>query len=282
MESIAVGIQKTIDQFLYIVEVPCPECGGGMHAWKEPPGKPPRAAPVCMSCGYKSHQKSDSKKMQEIYEDSLKAKCINYLKYQSVLTNRSLLESRFDNFDVMDSETQSAKTTASIVVSKILRSEPVHAIFTGKTGVGKSHISMAILWEVIERSNYDKKCLFISYYELLEQIKFAMNDREAQKAIMGTLMSEIKAADVVVIDDIGSEVGMLTDSNVAVTDFNLRTLNGIMDARQDKPVIITTNLTGKQLTTMYGSRIVSRMLSHSNGLTVQMHETKDKRLQNTN
>lgn len=280
MEHVGRAMQQIINRFLYIVEVPCPECSGGMHAWREKPGEEPRCAPVCMSCGYKSHQKSDSKEMQEIYESSLKAKCINYLKYQSVITNKSLLECRFDNFHITDPVTKEAKDTAQIVVSKILNSEPVHAVFTGKTGVGKSHISMAILWEVIERSGYNKQCLFISYYELLEQIKFAMNDKQAQQAIMGTLMSEIKAADVVVIDDLGAEVGMLT-SDVAVTDFNIRTLTGILDARQGKPVIVTTNLTGKQLTEMYGSRIVSRMLSHSSGLTVQMHQTKDKRLAQT-
>lgn len=278
MQSLGKEMRLLISKMLYIVEVPCPECGGDMHAWREPPGKPPRAAPICMSCGYKSQRKSDAKETQELYEDSLKSRAIGYLKYQSVLTNKGLLECRFDNFDVTDADTKNAKQVAEIVVSKILRSEPVHAVFTGKTGAGKSHISMAILWETIERSNYDKKCLFISYYELLEQIKFAMNDKEAQKQVMGTLMSEIQAADVVVIDDIGSEVGMLTNSNVAVTDFNIRTLTGILDARQDKPVIVTTNLTGKQLTEMYGSRIVSRMLSHSSGLTVQMHETRDKRL----
>lgn len=278
MESMSDVMQKLVEKMLYVVEVPCPECEGEMHAWREPKGREPRSAPVCMSCGYKSRMKSEAKETNELYLDSLKSKCINYLKYQSVVSDKSLFKSRLDNFETNDKDTTNAKQIANIVVSKILRNEPVHALYTGKTGTGKSHISMAILWELVERSGYKKHCLFISYSELLEQIKFSMNDRNLQKEIMGTLMNEIKAADVVVVDDLGSEVGMLSGEDAAVTDFNIRTLNNLVDARSNKPLIVTTNLTGKQMTNMYGERIVSRLLANSDGLVVKMHETKDKRL----
>ena len=41
-------------------------------------------------------------------------------------------------------------------------------------------------------SNYKIACSFISYRELLEQLKFAMNDPEARKAVTGSLMAELK------------------------------------------------------------------------------------------
>src|SRR5699024_10172382 len=180
------------------------------------------------------HKKNEALETVELYEISLKAKALQYLKYQSVLSDKALLDCRFDNYVAEDADTENAKQIAQIAVSKILNDEPVHTLFTGKTGTGKSHISMAILWEVMERSKYGKKGLYVSYYELLEQIKFSMNDRNLQKEVMGTIMSEIKAADVLVLDDLGAEAGMLSGSAEAVTDFNVRTLTGILDARQNK------------------------------------------------
>lgn len=278
MESVGTGIEKLIAKMLYVVEKPCPDCGGEMHAWREPPGSPPRCAPVCMACGYASKNKNDAIETQELYEKSLKAKAIKYLKYQSVLTNKSLLDCRLENFKTVDEETESAKQIAEIIAIKALNGEPVHSTLTGKTGVGKSHLAMAILWQVIEKSNYDKKCLFISYNELLEQIKFAMNDREAQKAIMGTLMNEIKAADVVVLDDLGAETGIFEADSSNVTDFNARTLTNILDARIGKPLIVTTNLDGKQVAKMYGARVLSRMAEGSQGMNIKLNTTKDKRM----
>jgi len=278
MEKVATIMTKLINQFLYVVEIPCPECGGQMHAWKEKAGEEPRAAPVCMDCGYKALRKNDAKETQELYADSLKAKSINYLKYQSVLPNKALLKNTIENFTVTDRDTQQAKETAVTVVEKVLNDESVHAVFTGKTGVGKSHISMGILWAVIEQSGYNKKCLFINYSELLEQMKFAMNDKEVHKAVMGTLMAEIKVADVVVLDDLGAEAGLLSQTNAKVSDFNIRTLTSILDARANQSTIVTTNLTGKQIREMYGSRVVSRILSNAEGLTVKMHDTSDKRM----
>ena len=79
--------------------------------------------------------------------------------------------------------------------------------FNRGVGVGKSHLAIGCLNEILVKSNYSKKVLFVSYRELLEQLKFAMNDEEARKAITGVAMSEIKAADVVVLDDIGAELG---------------------------------------------------------------------------
>jgi DNA replication protein DnaC len=104
-------------------------------------------------------------------------------------------------------------------------------------GVGKSHLAMSTAWEVLEKSNYDKRCLFISYAELLEQLKFAMKDEQARKTITGTLMAEIKSADLVVLDDLGAELGVKGNDS---TNFNNDTLNRIVEARQNKATVLTT------------------------------------------
>ena len=152
-------------------------------------------------------------------------------------------------------------------------------ILSGKSGVGKSHLAMSTAWEVLEKSNYDKRCLFISYAELLEQLKFAMNDEQARKEITGSLMAEIKSADLVVLDDLGAELGVkqIDDRNKS-TNFNNDTLNRIVEARQNKATVFTTNLTGKEMSQAYGERILSRIMSNSQGFVMKIEGTSDKRV----
>ena len=136
-----------------------------------------------------------------------------------------------------------------------------------------------VLVKVLEKSNYDKRCLFISYAELLEQLKFAMNDEQARKEITGSLMAEIKSADLVVLDDLGAELGVkqINDRNKS-TNFNNDTLNRIVEARQNKATIFTTNLTGKEMSQAYGERILSRIMSNSQGFVMKIEGTSDKRV----
>ena len=126
---------------------------------------------------------------------------------------------------------------------------------------------------------YDKRCLFISYAELLEQLKFAMNDEQARKEITGSLMAEIKSAYLVVLDDLGAELGVkqIDDRNKS-TNFNNDTLNRIVEARQNKATIFTTNLTGKEMSQAYGERILSRIMSNSQGFVMKIEGTSDKRV----
>ena len=199
--------------------------------------------------------------------ESLKARAINYLTYSSLYTDKQLIQRRFSTFKTVDDETKLAFELAKRMATEVLLEKPIHMVLSGKSGVGKSHLAMATAWEVLEKSNYNKRCLFISYAELLEQLKFAMNDEQARKEITGSLMAEIKSADFVVLDDLGAELGVKQfDDRNKSTNFNNDTLNRIVEARQNKATVFTTNLTGKELSQAYGERIVSRIMNHSKGL----------------
>lgn len=79
---------------------------------------------------------------------------------------------------------------------------------------------------------------------MLDQIKFSYNNPELRKTIEGSLIADIKTADLVVIDDVGSELGKDASDSRA---FGINTLNSFLDARQNLATIITTNLLGKEL-----------------------------------
>ncbi|EOL81497.1 hypothetical protein UM7_02566 [Enterococcus faecalis EnGen0303] len=92
-------------------------------------------------------------------------------------------------------------------------------------------------------------------------------------------MAEIKSADLVVLDDLGAELGVkqIDDRNKS-TNFNNDTLNRIVEARQNKATIFTTNLTGKEMSQAYGERILSRIMSNSQGFVMKIEGTSDKRV----
>lgn len=276
MESIAKGMQILIEK-VFIVRGECPECGGNLYGYraKNKDGSE-RCAPTCMKCGFYDLKRKEDIQTERIYNESLKNKTLNFFKFGSVITDKSLFDCSFDNYKIIDVETETAVNITKSFVEAVLSGEPKHLALNGKSGSGKSHLAMAATWEIIKRSDYDKKCLFISYRELLEQIKYSFNDEQLRKEIQGSLMKDIKTADLVVIDDLGSELGGTTYSSS--TNFNNDTLNSILEARQNQAIILTTNLTGKEMKNAYGERIVSRLFKNSKGFAFKFVTTADKRL----
>ena len=229
----------------------CPECSEPLYSWraKNKDGSE-RCKPTCMSCGYKALRVKEDIQTERIYNDSLKARALSFFQNGSVLRDKSY-------------------------VNDVLLNHPSHFILSGKSGSGKSHLSMATAWEILERSNYDKKILFISYQELLEQIKFSYNNAELRKEIEGSLIADIKTTDLVVFDDIGAELGSGVSNS---RQFTNNTLNTLLEARQNKATIITTNLSGPELREAYGERIVSRIFKNSEGYALKFQQTADKRI----
>lgn len=269
------AMTQLINKLLVVVGT-CPECQADLYQWRQKlPSGADRCGPTCMSCGHRELKKKQDYDTIRAYNDSLKKRAINYLKYSSLIPDKSLLEKSLKNYKVVDDETRNALETAKRAVTQIVMDKPAHFVLSGKSGTGKSHLAMAVAWSILEKSNYQKKVLFVNYRELLEQLQFAMGDEQARKAITGNLMSEIKTTDLVVIDDIGAELGGLNISNSS--RYNNDILSGILEARQNMATVITTNLTSEEIRRAYGERVLSRILQNSKNLAIVMKNTLDKR-----
>jgi DNA replication protein DnaC len=82
-------------------------------------------------------------------------------------------------------------------------------------------------------------------------------------------------ADILVLDDIASEVNPLTMKG-NVSDFSARILYAVMDARaENKPTIITSNIPWKDLEKMIDPRVYSRMRFRNK--VISFFGIKDKR-----
>ena len=122
-------------------------------------------------------------------------------------------------------------------------------------------MAISILVEVLERSAYQKYCLFVSYSELLEKLKMSMNESAKSQAKAQAYITRMKKADVLVLDDLGAELGI---KNKVSTDFNNDILNRILEARQNKAtILLLIFLENNWWRPM--ERIISRLMKHANG-----------------
>jgi len=115
----------------------------------------------------------------------------------------------------------------------------------GATGLGKTHLSLAIANRVIERGY---SAIYGSVPELLRMLnneQFGRSDKDTMSLLMG--------CELLILDDLGAE---------NITDYSLSLLYEIINARVNRsiPMIVSTNLGTKELKTRYNDRICSRLL----------------------
>lgn len=148
-----------------------------------------------------------------------------------------------------------------------LNSESLFLI--GQTGVGKTHISLAIAKAVSANGYTVAYGSLINYLRIIEKEHFGRS-ANAESDTMQVLIS----SDLLILDDLGSEF---------MTNFSESTLYNILNSRINLglPTIISSNLSGKDLQQKYNDRIVSRLLSVYKLLLFVGQDVRQlKRLQN--
>lgn len=118
-------------------------------------------------------------------------------------------------------------------------------LFSGATGLGKTFLSSCMAKALAERGY---EAAFGSAYDFLRRIEnehFGRSD--------GSTLDALIDADMVIIDDLGSEI---------TSPFYEATLYNLINSRINlcKPTVISTNLSMQQLGQRYHDRIASRLL----------------------
>jgi DNA replication protein DnaC len=93
-----------------------------------------------------------------------------------------------------------AKVEAQIVIEDYLSLDGRGLLFTGPVGVGKTHLAVAILRELIER--YQVRGLFYQFGALLRQIQDSYNP--VSQASELAVLAPVFNADVLVLDELGA------------------------------------------------------------------------------
>lgn len=144
--------------------------------------------------------------------------------------------------------------------------------FQGDTGLGKSHLSYCIYKTFIDKL---VPAIFVDLPSLLTKIKnsFGYKDgSENQEKILKSLSN----CELLVLDDIGAEY-VKPDAN-GFESWAADILFQIVNSRQGKKTIYTTNFNSAQLAQKYGmmsKRIISRMMNNAKVIKI---EGQDHRL----
>ena len=120
----------------------------------------------------------------------------------------------------------------------------------GKTGVGKTHLSLAIANRVIDRG-------FDVYYASIHKIMDALQKEQfSRDRVEESIADRLYESDLLVIDDLGAEFS---------TQFTVAALYNIVNTRLNasRPIIINTNLSVAELEERYSQRVASRIIGSS-------------------
>lgn len=119
-------------------------------------------------------------------------------------------------------------------------------ILTGGTGLGKTHLSLAIANEAIQKGFGVVYCSVGSLVSKLEDEHFG---RETQ----GGTTDSLRDCDLLILDDLGTEFR---------SSFSCAAIYGIVNTRllEQKPTLISTNLSTKEMVECYSERFASRII----------------------
>lgn len=217
----------------------------------------------------------DETKASDQWKDKEKKK---YLKKYSIYGGRSFLDKGFKGFGANSKQELEACDKAKAISIDIASGKITNVLLTGPAGTGKSHIAHSMLFNINEMSSKYKKqlsCLFIDFTSVMELIIASYSNTATDKKTAEYYIDLMKNADVLVLDDLGTDVGT-TSTTKQASEHTYKTLFKIINAREGtKSTIISTNLSYDQLKAAYDERISSRI--SMNLKILDFSEINDKR-----
>lgn len=219
---------------------PCPRCQSETRipVWTyQQDGETKRHAPdeICTVCknggsSYNSQEHKESavsKKWYHVLEDD---------------------PSGFKTYETHNGATDKALKEAKDYTKIILGGKRnLNLLLMGSTGTGKTHLAKTIA------KNAKAKGLKVAYVpaaDLFEMIKETFGHERHKKKFW----DEYADFDLVIIDDVGLETKKIGEVNWTVTEWTK-----LLDARESKATVYTTNFDDLSLKTVVGERAYSRM-----------------------
>lgn len=226
----------------------------------------------CPECTKELIERQD----REGVDNSLNAE--TYLKTYNVLMRdstipRELKEASFENFIAETAEEKQLLEFSKGQVDKYLDGMTGNTLFTGSTGIGKSHLSVAIAKAINEgykTKGEPKSVLFVNLTEILRRVRESFN---SSTSLEGHYSRMLKEVDYLVLDDLGIKSD--NASGKGKSSWEEEFIFGILSNR-DK-TIITTNLSNSEIASLYSERVASRVRTGLEGNFFKSFTIKDKR-----
>lgn len=255
----------------YETEERCEVCGSGLTVIKALDKK------ICIECEKNKHLEVVQNLEDEWTLNAWKTKTWAYFDEYSVIKNKGIKRAGFTNYDTSEEQVAKAKNIAKQFIGNILKDIPKHMVLSGDPGRGKSHLAMATVRSLLEMSQYTRKGIYIHYASYLELTRSAIEQKELKNYVKD-IKKAIIECDVLVLDDLGVDLGNV-DNPKEASDWNMQELNLILEAREEKALIVTTNFDEAKIKHAYGTRNHSRLFMKSKGFRINFNNVTDKRLE---
>lgn len=231
---------------------------------------------VCPDCQREIVEEQERQYIERATTRHMKRVTFERLGKDSIVSDYLLKEATFTSYKTDDDETERNKLEARRIAGRYLKGEVFNTLLTGNAGTGKSHLAMSILRAVNDNADPWKSCLFLSLDEYLLTIRSTFGNKTTTEDEQ-SLIERVADVDLMVIDDLGAETGFIGTDKTA-SDFTQRILYSLMNKRQDKSTIITTNLNSAQITAMYDSKIISRLYRRLGSNVIKFESAVDRRM----
>lgn len=227
----------------------------------------------CVECVREKIEQETEELTQKGLNDIKNAKTYKTFQRDSYIPE-SLQKASFENFIANTPEEKLMLDFAKEQTQKYLDGMIGNTIITGDTGIGKTHLTLAMARAINE--GYKEKgqpvtVLFISFTELIKKIKAGWNSTKTDRMTEDEAVNLLRSADYLILDDLGTKNATIK----ARSDWEQDLLFDILD--KQKNTIINTNLDSQEMKIVYNSRNYSRILQGAEGNTFKAFGIKDKR-----
>ena len=183
------------------------------------------------------------------------------------LVPRDLLGCRLDTYIPGTKQQREALKACENFVETFdprIRSQSGLFLFSKKHGVGKTHLALAVLAELL-RTRRVRSALYWFVPELLESVRKAFDDYDRY----GQIIEQVKSADLLILDDLGAQNPSAWVKEQITIVANKRWSEG-------RCTIVTTNEPVDVMELSLGKRAVSRILSKLTGVVLNGKDHRDR------
>lgn len=232
---------------------------------------PRKPSPFCPACARENIARQERDEVEKHLNASLYLKTYDVLMRDS--TNKELLKKPLLVFDGFVAKTDEERGMVELVkaqAQKYLDGMVGNTLLTGRSGIGKTHLIIALAKAINEgyrAKGEPKSVLFINLPDVLREIK---DSNFTKEYYYSNLMKEV---DYLILDDFG--VKMNTASGKVVSEWEEKFVFSVLNGREN--IIVTTNLSDKEIANLYSERIASRIRNRLKGNSFKAFTITDKR-----
>ena len=249
------------------LEQKCPKHGLNMYSYKNHEGEQVTYCPQCRA--------EDLASLQERFDQAARQSIIERKFRENSLVNSKMWKCTFDTFEAQPGSAEELIKGRVRNAAIAFATKPIahHAVLYGQPGAGKSHLAMAMMQE-IHKHRPAQTMAFINISRLFSKIKNSFDD-PSEYWTKEKALEIMTSVDLLCIDDLGTESSMGRTGQEA-TKWAQEVIYDVLE-NQDR-IIITTNLSERDLKRVYDAKIFSRIFANSQNTRFDFTGISDKRL----